>query len=391
MVLDEILKRYPKGRCVCFSTAPPDDGAPEESAPASLRGVPCRVGPLVPRLRWRGARFCMPIVRAIGLHGLALWRVRQAVSFGRRHGVELVWAEFQGDALVLARKVAQGLGVPLAGTVWDDPEGWLADGGYDPFCRRFLRRRFREALRHARSVSTAGEAMQRTYEKEHGIQSVILRHGFDAPAAAQSRRGGDGIVIGFVGSAYGRDAWTAFLSAAARLNASGKLPQIKMRTFGAGVLPYRREGVEIESKGWRPAAEMLRGIAETDFCYLPYWFESKKRRHVELSFPNKFETYLAAGRPVLFHGPEHAGVAETIRKYGVGRCVHSLKEDRIAAVLEELIGDEAQRESFSRAAADAFRSEFNAGGKTRDTIFFSAHVLLRFIHNLRWPAATTGA
>ena len=138
-------------------------------------------------------------------------------------------------------------------------------------------------------MSTAGEAMQRTYEKEHGIQSVILRHGFDAPAAAQSRRGGDGIVIGFVGSAYGRDAWTAFLSAAARLNASGKLPQIKMRTFGAGVLPYRREGVEIESKGWRPAAEMLRGIAETDFCYLPYWFESKKRRHVELSFPNKFE------------------------------------------------------------------------------------------------------
>ncbi|MCK4374507.1 MAG: hypothetical protein KAX19_04230 [Candidatus Brocadiae bacterium] len=105
---------------------------------------------------------------------------------------------------------------------------------------------------------------------------------------------------------------------------------------------------------------MLREIARTDFCYLPYWFEPAKRRHVELSFPNKFETYLAAGRPILFHGPPYAGVAEAVRQYGVGLCVHSLDQDEIVAALERLATDSALRSSLSRAALAAFRAEFNA-------------------------------
>jgi hypothetical protein len=118
--------------------------------------------------------------------------------------------------------------------------------------------------------------------------------------------------------------------------------------------------VEIEVRGWQPADVMLREIAESDFCYLPYWFEPAKRRHVELSFPNKFETYLAAGRPVFFHGPEYAGIAEAVHKFGVGLCVHNLSQSEILAALEKMITDLSLRKSFSRAAILAFHSEFNS-------------------------------
>jgi glycosyltransferase involved in cell wall biosynthesis len=302
----------------------------------------------------------MPLLRALGFRLVARHRVRQAVAFGRRHRAEMVWGELQGDALVLAQAVAEGLGVPLAGTVWDDPAGWLADGGCDRLSRRLLLRRFREALKAARSLSTAGEAMQRAYHRDYGVRSVILRHGFDAPARHQ-KSGNDGaITVGFVGSLYGRDAWSAFLSAAARLNASHRLRPIRLRVFGAAAFPYGCNGVQVDFRGWQPAEEMLREIALTDFCYLPYWFDPAKRRHVELSFPNKFETYLAAGRPVLFHGPSYAGIAEAVKQYGVGMCVHSLNEEEMTAALERLIRDKRLRESFGLAALAAFHAQFNA-------------------------------
>ena len=308
----------------------------------------------------------MPALYFVGFSCIAPLRVRQAVAFGRRHGVELVWAELQGDGLVLARRVADGLGVPFVGTVWDDPEGWMRDAGYDSLSRRRLWRCFGEALRAARNLSTAGEAMQRVYREEYGVTSVILRHGMEAPASPGEGRRDDGeVVVGFVGSTYGRDAWTAFLAAVSCLNASGCLPRIRVRTFGAGELPDRFDGVEIENRGWQPSDVMLRGIAESDFCYLPYWFDPAKRRHVEMSFPNKFETYVAAGRPVLFHGPEYAGIAETVRRYSVGLCVHSLDRREIVSALERLIVDGRFKDSCSRAARAAFDSEFNAGALFR--------------------------
>ena len=354
-----VLRHYPKNRYVCFAThGPALSGLGDETAVSATEQIPCLVRPVRPRLPIRGSRHFSTL---IGLRCIAPLRVRQLVAFGRRHGVELVWAVLYGDAVVLAKKVADGLGVPFVGTVWDDPEAWLQDEGYDSISRRFLWRRFREALASARCVSTAGEAMQREYLREYRVNSVILRHGFERPALPRETRGDNGqIVIGFVGSAYGRDAWTTFLKAIARLNTTGKLPHIRVRTFGGGEFPYRYDGVEVESRGWQAADVMLREIAETDFCYLPYWFEPAKRRHVELSFPNKFETYMAAGRPVLYHGPEYAGIAKTIRDHAVGSCVHSLNGDVVSATLAEFITDSSLRASYSRAALAAFHSEFNA-------------------------------
>lgn len=59
--------------------------------------------------------------------------------------------------------------------------------GYNRFLRRLLRRGFGNAMQEARHLSTAGEAMEKAYEKEYDIHSVVLRHGFDTSFLPQER------------------------------------------------------------------------------------------------------------------------------------------------------------------------------------------------------------
>jgi hypothetical protein len=362
VIQDAILSRYPRDRYVCVSLKGPEGERGPEQATPSLKGVPCLVAPVTPEPRWRGARFYLPLVRALGYFLLSPWRAIEIADFGRRHGVELVWAELQGESLLLAANVAARLKVPLAGTIWDDPEGWLADGRYDFISRRLLRLRFRQALQAARQVSTISEAMQAEYRRLYGLESVILRYGHDlgdAPGAPADRQP-EAIVIGFCGSVYGEDAWRGFLTACARINAEGRLPPVKILIFGSTTFPYPHPGVEVTCRGWLPVRGMLRGLAAADFCYLPYWFTPEKRRHAELSFPTKLTTYLAAGRPVLYHGPPYADASRLMATWRLGVRVHSLAGAGLEAALKLLGRDRQLQNTCHQAAAAAFRQEFNS-------------------------------
>jgi glycosyltransferase involved in cell wall biosynthesis len=362
VIQDAILGCYPRDRYVCVSLRAPEGATSPEETPFSFHGVPCLVAPVTPEPRWRGARFYLPVVRVLGFLLASPWRVRQVADFGKRHGVELVWAEFQGESLLLAARVAARLKVSLVGTIWDDPEGWLADSRYDFLCRRLLLLRFRQALKAARQVSTVSEAMQAEYRRLYGLESVILRYGHDPgdiPGAPQDRNP-EAIVVGFCGNVYGEDAWRSFLTACARMNAAGRLPPVKIQVFGNEDFPYPHPGVEVTCRGWLPRREMLRKLSATDFCYLPYWFTPEKRRHAELSFPTKLTTYLAAGRPVLYHGPQYAWAAQVMRDWHLGPSVHSLCPDDISRIITRLITEESLRERFSQAAQEAFAQEFNA-------------------------------
>ncbi len=362
VIQDAVLQAYPRNRYACVSLRPPEEELRGANTPRSLKGVPCLVAPVTPEPRWRGVRFYRPLLRALGFFLTSPWRVRQIVAFGRRHVVDLVWAEFQGEALLLAARVAAGLRIPLVGTIWDDPEGWLADAGHDYLSRRLLLLRFREALAAARRVSTVSEAMQTDYRRRYGLNSVILRYGHD-PADAIARppqKEQRNTVVGFAGNVYGEDAWRSFLAAGALLNAEGRLPPVKIRVFGSEAFPYPHPGVEVTCEGWLPVREMLRRLAAVDFCYLPYWFTPAKRRHAELSFPTKLTTYLAAGRPVLYHGPTWACAQELMRRWQVGLSVHSLEPAAISRVMARLCLDEPSQEKFSLASREAFMGEFNS-------------------------------
>lgn len=358
VVKDEVLQSLPKDSYICYALAPLSINQ-DELLPLSLHDVPLLIKRLYPDPMFRGARFYIPFLRFFGLRFISKIRIKQIVKFALKYRVNFIWGELQGDSIVLVESVSKKLNIPFAGTVWDDPEGWLDDGGYDRLSRRYIWKKFKSALKSAKSLSTSGEAMKKEYKELYGVDSVILRHGFDNPAVLTKKEVVNGsIKIGFAGSVYGKETWSAFLSAVENYNSSNK-QKIKIVAFGNDQFPIIHSTVEIENRGRRNLEEVLKGISETDFCYLPYWFEKEKRKHCELSFPNKFETYIAAGRPVFYHGPEYAGIKTTIENYGVGISVHTLNSDEICGALSSFIRNVSARIIMEKNAEEAFNMEFN--------------------------------
>ena len=97
--------------------------------------------------------------------------------------------------------------------------------------------------------------------------------------------------------------------------------------------------MHIEYLGWRSVEETVELMSQVDVTYLPYWFDKAYGLSVRLCFPNRLATYLAAGRPVLFHGPEDSSPARFLRRFPAGLCCHSLEEAKIIDSLRRLIID----------------------------------------------------
>jgi hypothetical protein len=95
----------------------------------------------------------------------------------------------------------------------------------------------------------------------------------------------------------------------------------------------------IEYLGWQSPEKTIELMSQVDVTYLPYWFDRSHSLSVRLCFPSKLTTYLAAGRPVLFHGPKDSSPAHFFSRFPVGLCCHSLEEPEIIESLRRFIID----------------------------------------------------
>jgi hypothetical protein len=82
-------------------------------------------------------------------------------------------------------------------------------------------------------------------------------------------------------------------------------------------------------------------MAECDILYCPYFFDEKRKEISRTSFPSKVTTYLAAGRPILYHGPDYASPAIFLREHGAAEFCHSLATGDILGVISRLATDES--------------------------------------------------
>jgi glycosyltransferase involved in cell wall biosynthesis len=89
--------------------------------------------------------------------------------------------------------------------------------------------------------------------------------------------------------------------------------------------------------------------------YCPYWFDSNFKDEAKLSFPSKLTTYLAAGRPVFFHGPEYSSPARFLRENEAGLCCYSLSTEEIIKTLTKLVSDKRQYMMLSQNGSVAFK------------------------------------
>jgi hypothetical protein len=288
--------------------------------------------------------------------------VRQAVEYGRQQQVDSLWVVLQGQTMVrMASAVATGLNVPLRTQVWDPLEWWLRAHGVDPLNRARDLALFDRAIRSSVICATASWAMAESYQAKYGtpcakviasLQRTLGRR--PEPQLCMPKE----VAIGMAGQFYADQAWNQLVRALDFAGWQVDRRRVVVRVFGN----QRPEGVpdqNLDFLGWKPQEEVVEILSQTcDILYCPYPFEPRMAEVARLSFPSKIPTYLAAGRPIMFHGPDYAGPWRYLRERKAAYLCGSLEPAVIYNGLSHLVEDKALYAATAKSAQDAFVADF---------------------------------
>jgi glycosyltransferase involved in cell wall biosynthesis len=266
----------------------------------------------------------------------------------------LLWIPLANPTLInVAARLAKRVGVPLVTTVWDAPDYFLPHyWGIDGAALERTMGRFAEAVRISVRTAVASPEMKAAYEQSYGTPCTPMIHGLPESQWVRPtgmRRPDEPFVIGYAGSLYARREWEALMSALGTIGWRIDGRDVIVRMLAASLEVRATGPARVEFLGWHSTTDAVAILSDCDVCYVPYWFDEACRPGVELSFPNKVSLYLAAGRPILFHGPRQSTPARFLARWPVGVACHSLD----AAVIVEALRTTATDAEFHAGAADA--------------------------------------
>lgn len=288
--------------------------------------------------------------------------VAQAVAYGRKHRVRGVWAVLEGQTVVrMAARVAKRLKVPLYSQVWDPISWWLQAHYVDRWNSDRTEADFRHALQISRSTAAPSWAMAEHLRQTYGVQSLPLIASYDRsqahPPSLAPKNPGE-LVIAIVGQLYAADAWRQFLAMlrAAEWRVAGRNVRILYfgRTAPAGVPADR-----LKDAGWAGTGEIIQALArEADICYCPYPFTPDLEETARLSFPSKAVMYMAAGKPVFFHGPHYSSPAKYFAGNHAAAVCASMDPYVIHGMFRWLVNDTDEYAATAAKAHAAFLNDF---------------------------------
>jgi hypothetical protein len=110
--------------------------------------------------------------------------------------------------------------------------------------------------------------------------------------------------------------------------------------------------------GWKSQPDAALILSQCDILYCPYPFDPAMKEVSRYSFPSKLVLYLAAGRPIVFHGPAYSAPAYYIKSRECGLVAERLSASAVYNELERLVSDQGKRQSMELKAQEAFRKDF---------------------------------
>ena len=364
LALASMVRFMPRRSICCFVAADP---TLRFSVPPDLSGIPMAVDAKpIETWSWLPQRGPMRLVaRSLAFGGeqggkLAAKRlVDRAVAFGRAQGVDRVWATLQGQTMIrMAADVADRLGMPLHSLVWDAYRWWAVAHQVDRWSAADVQRRFDDTIRRSATVAAASEPMAEDYRNRLGATAIPVISSLPRNVARTPgpHPGDKDILIGMAGQFYAAAEWGQLLRAMemAGWRVAGRAAHIVV--LGPHP-PPGADGEHVTYLGWKPQAEAARILSACDILYCPYPFDPAMREVATYSFPSKLVLYLAAGRPVVLHGPTYAAPAQYIARRRCG-VVADRPASAVYNALERLVRDGTFYGGVARAAQSAFAEDF---------------------------------
>ena len=286
----------------------------------------------------------------------------QAIAFGREQRVELVWAVLRGQTLIqIAPDVANGIGVPLVTQVYGAPIWSLTERQVDRVNRRATFSDFDRALKASRVCVTASPAMATTYQERYGTPCVPLQYGYPGDwSRSPNLQDFPGATIE-IGVSSIPDAVAEWLQLLRALNMSKwqvRGRPVRVNVIGTSVAPGEAPPGRIRHFGWRSPSEAAEILSSLDILYCPVPFASHIEEATRLSFPSSLPHYLAAGRPIVLHGPAFSAAAGYLKRNAAGFVVADYHAAAIYNALCWLVVNPAEYRGLGEAAVTAFRRDF---------------------------------
>ena len=283
---------------------------------------------------------------------------KQVRKFAAETKPDLIFCTLEGQTMIrLADQIQKTLPLPMVTQVWDPPQWWMRSNSVDGWSIKSILQTFSNVLKNSAAVAAASPAMAEAYAKEHQAKAIPVVPGLPAAWAKQPAtrlNSGNKLVIGFAGQMYSKDEWDQLLTTLDALDwrVEGREVEIKMlgREFELEGF-YKRN---IHYLGWRDQIESIEILSQCDILYCPYFFDRELESTSRLSFPSKLTTYLAAGRPVLLHGPEYSSPYKFMQQYDAGMLCHGLAKTAISNALSRLVYDTDRYAQLAQNGNKAF-------------------------------------
>ncbi len=272
---------------------------------------------------------------------------------------DLIWCTLEGQTMIRIASILQKrLTLPMVTQVWDPPEWWMHDNGVEKWTRSEVLKTFASVLKEADVVATASWSMAEQYTRQFGCRTVPVLPGLPgawAHAPKNELNDAKTLKIGFAGQMYSEKEWEHLQEAldAVDWTIEGRQVEIVMmgRLFHLSSFHKRN----IRYLGWCNQQETLEILSKCDILYCPYWFDGDFESPARLSFPSKLSTYLAAGRPILFHGPEYSSPCKFLKENDAAMLCHGLSKSAILNGLNQLVYDKERYFELAKNGARTFR------------------------------------
>ena len=362
LLTDTLCQFMPKDEIVCYVSHTRSLATFEVSPDLDWMPITFSVKPRentihLPGARWKLFSFWQDLYsRWVRIPKLA----RKIIAFGKEHQVDRLWCILQGQTMIrLARPVAKGLGIPLLTQIWDYPQWWIRENKLDRFTGRSIMKEYEKVMRASTCCAAASQAMADELHEAYGTNSVPIIGCLDPsmaikPTTPIPEPNGE-YVIGMAGQLYASREWYTLLETLRQVDWKLNGRNVRLRYLGYHIaFDTAHSKACVEHLGYRSQTETVEILSKCDALYCPFFSEPELEYIARSSFPSKLATYLAAGRPVFFHGPDYAPPSKFINQNQAGVTCSSLDPEVVASALEEFLADRPKYNQFVENAHKAF-------------------------------------
>lgn len=290
-------------------------------------------------------------------------QISKIIAAINEQNIELLWFVLNSPSMVIiADAVLSQTDKPAMAIVWDPIGSTAEQHGMDRRSKLKLEKIFDRVLLKMKSCGVASFGMKEYFAARTNLPTRVLINIPNPSTKSSEHLPTDKLIVSFAGSLYAVNEFEALLESINRCewkiaNRTVEL-QIFSRHFDVprGIIS---KTMNLSLKGHVSEDTLVEELASSHVAYLPYWFDKKYEKAVKICFPNKLAAYLAAGCPILFHGPQNSSPAQFLSRYRVGICVSSLAHTDLINALKYLISDKEFLANYSAERKRALSEEIN--------------------------------